>query len=301
MGDYKKKPYHAAVICAKPEELRAVVKQLKTTWTMGQGEELSHQVFEVERAGSKEPSRIMVATCGSMGNLSAATRTAQIITNHQPGVLIFTGTAASMNTSQVQIGDVVVPRKAVRRTYEKITERGQRDFEERVVDGFKEIFFDETALLSDISTVACSEDSQGIIGAMDIDAIELESGSLGLFTVDDQPIHLRKPKVNDDVNIFSCGMVVDSRSYRQFLKTVSQQHMRKTDVIDMESYGFFSAIASTRTYGAGNGCTGVMIRGISDYAGRKQQTEELPDAWKAIALRNAATVTHHCLESLLNR
>lgn len=113
-----------------------------------------------------------------------------------------------------------------------------------------------------------------------------------------QSIALRQPKVLDDLDIFSCGMVVDSVSYRTFLTDLADQTMRKAAIIDMESYGFFGAISATKATGVGTVCEGIMVRGVSDYAGRKQQTEQIPGNWKALAVKNAATVAAELVKQI---
>jgi hypothetical protein len=66
----------------------------------------------------------------------------------------------------------------------------------------------------------------------------------------------------------------------------------------MESFGFFRAIEASRDMEVKFNCSGLMIRGISDYAGRKYDTESRPDGWKDKAVRNAAIVTGALMKKL---
>lgn len=290
--------YDLCLICAKAEELRVVIETFRKSWKMVPGERTSDRIFEVPTPVGPKP--VLVATCTGMGHLNAAVRTTQIISLYQPGVLMFVGTAASMRPTEVQVGDVVIPKKAISRIYEKISQKGQADYEDRIAGGnFKEIFFDDNALISDVETVSCSGDALGVIASVPIGDIKLNGVAPGApLTIAGEQITLRNPKVADDLDIFSCGMVVDSTSYRTFLNAIAHANMRKAAVIDMESFGFFSAIAATRNIGAGSVCEGIMIRGVSDYAGRKQQSENLPVDLKRAAMENAAIVAQRFVQQL---
>ncbi|KTE45040.1 hypothetical protein ATE62_02950 [Sphingopyxis sp. HIX] len=85
-------------------------------------------------------------------------------------------------------------------------------------------------------------------------------------------------------------MVIDSVSYRDFIADLMDIVMRKVHAIDMESFGFFKSIDAVQRTPVGAASQGLMIRGISDYAGRKDETEARPDDWRGIAVKNAAIV-----------
>jgi nucleoside phosphorylase len=95
-------------------------------------------------------------------------------------------------------------------------------------------------------------------------------------------------------------MVVDSVSYREFLTGRGLGHARKAEVIDMESFGFFKVLEALSKTGVGHSTQGIMIRGISDYAGRKQQSEQLPAGWKESAVRNAAHAAADLIRELVD-
>lgn len=298
-------PQDFCVICAKSEELQQVMEIFDQQFERKRGRFKSDQLYVVPTKSGTSAANvpgeytILATTCVGMGHMNAAIRTAQVINNNQPGILLFVGTAATLKPSEIQIGDVVIPRKAINRFYEKVSEKGQDDYEQRIalVD-FKETFFENSnALISDIATINCSPEALSTVASIPFTQVALEHGQLGKVKIANEEFQLRQPKIFDDVDIFSCGMVVDSVSYRTFLTSMVHASMRKVGIIDMESYGFFNAIEAGRDGGVGSNCAGIMIRGISDYAGRKQQTETLPDDWKKKAVRNAAIVA----SSLISR
>lgn len=257
---------------------------------------ITDRIYEIGPTKQK----VKLFASATMGHLGAAVRTGQIISQHSPALIIYFGTAASLRPDEVQLGDVVIPRKAVSRVYEKISERGQKDYDERVsVGGFKEFFFESTALISDIWTKDTSEDALPALATLDIKKVVLAKGADGEVKLGDKTFALRAPRVMDDVDVFSCGMVIDSVAYREFIRTLLNEHLRKAAIVDMESYGFFGAIDASKKGGAvGSSTEGLMIKGISDYAGRKSQTEALPTEWKELSLKNAATVAALLLERL---
>jgi nucleoside phosphorylase len=292
--------YDFCVICAKPDELGDVIAVFDGKFNKGRGPSVAQQGYVVRAATGSRKCTISVTTTVGMGHLNAAVRTAQVVHSHQPGILFFIGTAATLKPGEIQVGDVVIPRKAVNRIYEKISEQGQSDYERRVrLTDFREMIFENrNALISDIATVNSSPDAMTIAAQISADDIELEQGELGTVTVGEQQYTLRLPRIFNDVDIFSCGMVVDSVSYREFLTRMADENMRKVGIIDMESYGFFNAIEAIRDVGVSTSTQGIMIRGISDYAGRKEQTERLPANWKQKAVRNAAIVAGWLIQKI---
>jgi nucleoside phosphorylase len=283
------------IICAKPEELAQVLRVFEGNFKKVKGQRLTDHVFVVGNY------KVKLTACSVMGNMHAAVRTAQVILSSHPQIVFFVGTAASLIPSEIQLGDVVVPRKAVSRIYEKVSELGQRDYENRAKRQEFEEFSIQTsknALIADLETRNCSEDGLNAFAALDINDVKLETGSEGNITIGGQTFALRAPRVHQDIDIFSCGMVVDSVSYREMIARITDQNFRKASAIDMESLGFFRAIEAAQTMDVGFKCDGLMIRGISDYAGRKRETEARPDGWKDKAVRNAAIVTGDLMKKL---
>jgi nucleoside phosphorylase len=282
------------IICAKSKELRDLISVLDHYFEKVRSDTLTSRIYRVVPTEL----RVQVTTCNAMGHLSAAIRTSQILATVQPSILIFLGTAASLKASDVQVGGVVIPRKAISRSYEKITEAGQPDYDLRKkTTSFEEYFFRETALISDLSTTECAAEALTAIASLQTAKIILERGETGCIELRGEKVELRMPRIHDDIDIFSCGMVIDSVAYREFLSDSANVHLRKTTVVDMESYGFFKAIEAAR-FLTRTACSGIMVRGISDYAGRKYQTEALPQDWKRKSVRNAAIVAVALLQQL---
>ena len=291
--------YEYAILCAKQEELAAVVGVMRNIkeFELKTGDRPFEVIFEAKTdRGTK---RIILKTCGSMGHTSAAISTASIIADHSPVCIFFVGTAASVNPSKIQLGDVVIPRKTIYRMYEKISQKGQSDYETRVERGkTQEYFLGDSMLIGDAKTVELSRDMQAVLATVDLADTNLLSGTLGSIFVGGSETNLRLSKVHLDEDVITCGMVVDSLSYRDFLNDIALDVARKAAVIDMESYGFYFAIASAKMTPLGSSTDGVMIRGISDYAGRKQQTEVRPEDWKKVSVENAAIIVARIISSV---
>lgn len=294
--------FELAVLCAKSEELAAVQKVFRTKYTPKRDDEdLAEQIFEIETPD--RTIRLVARTCGKMGHMAAAFHTAGLVSQYKPSFVFFVGTAASLDPKRIQLGDVVVPRKAIHRVYDKITEEGSADFDARVSEcGGREKFFGENVLCVDSDTIEVSEKMQGALSGVDYDAVKsrLERGNATEIVLGGEKFELRDPEVHLDDDIFSCGMVVDSITYRQYIQELAATSYRKARTIDMESYGFYSAIQIANRTGY-NGCEGVMIRGISDYAGRKGETEERPVDWKSKSVMNAALVVDQIISDLYAR
>lgn len=280
-----------AILCAKSEELMCVQKVLRDQFIkIVDNENPIDQLFDVP--GAERNIRLLVRTCGSMGHLSAAIHTSRLISQFQPKIIFFVGTAASLDPNQLQLADVIIPRKAVHRVYDKISEKGQKDYERRCVDDkFEERFYGANILCVQTDTREVSAEIQGLLTGVNYDQISLERGKADQIELNGENYPFRTPKIHYDEDIFSYGMVVDSISYREFIQRHADLSNRKISAIDMESYGFYTAIDLAKTSGLGTDCEGIMIRGISDYAGRKQQNEGRPDDWKQKSVVNAALVT----------
>lgn len=285
------KTHCVVVLCAKLEELRAVRRVFHGEFDrFVEDDKNIDQVYAVGRSGSGLT--MLVSTCGKMGNMAAAIHTSRMVSLYKPEMVFFVGTAASMAPEDVQVGDVVIPRKAVYRLYEKISEEGNEDYDKRMEQGsLSEKFLENNVLCAVTDSQETSPRAQTAISGPGFDEIELQSGAVGeTLEIGDQHVTLRESKIHFDEDIFTCGMVVDSVSYREFAKRVAAITDRKLTLIDMESYGFLYAIEQLRGNHNGSTAEGVMVRGVSDYAGRKRLSEELPQGWKDVSVENAARV-----------
>jgi nucleoside phosphorylase len=273
------------VLTAKAEELRDVKVIFDAAFKrLDRGGDAEKQTVYLIPGRPRSPERRLLATtCDAMGSLHAAVRTAQLVGRYTPSLMLFVGTAASLRPGKVRLGDVIVPETAWMRIYDKIVEAPQQAYQDAVArQNFRERFFNDHVLLATSFSEDLSQAARDYVSDVDFSAVEA--------TLDDADLPApwaselkRKPRVIDDTGIANCGMVVNSETYRDFLLETAD---RKIDAIDMESYGFFKALRDlNRTATAG-----LMIRGISDYAGRKEGVELGPTKWKQIANKNAARV-----------
>lgn len=278
------------VLCPKSEELDEVIKVIKADSRFRRLADRSiDPIFEFTTKSG--PKRLKAVTSGGMGHMKTALKAALEIWMHDPVVVFLVGTAASLDSTKLQLGDVIIPRKSVYRRYDKVSEEGQPDYELRIKNPTNaERFHSKNLLCADTETVDVSGRAQSAIAASGLKNLKLVRGANVGISIDGTEVGLRDPKVVLDDDIISCGMVVDSISYRDFLKTTAESFTRKVTAIDMESLGFYEALSGAKTVPYGSRAEGIMIRGISDYAGRKSQTEARPEDWKAASSFNAATV-----------
>jgi nucleoside phosphorylase len=285
-------PTKFCILCAKPDELRqvkAVLREKGYKRELAEPNPDSEQVYRRPGHTTGQPD-LLATTCGDMGDLSAALAVVEILRRGSPRAIIFVGTAASLNPAAVQLGDVVVPKGAINRSYTKILEKGQPDYDDKLAIGGKvEQFMGDNLLIGQLRTKEF--DGRALTMQSDVNVeLELDSCELGTVEIGEEKIELRKPRIHTDLDILSCGMLVNSVGYRKFLRDFALTHSRKADVIDMESYGFLAALDGLAKTFPGHACNGIIIRGISDYAGRKADTEKRPANWKDVAVRNAAKV-----------
>ena len=298
-------PYNFCVLCATQSEMAECLDVFGAggigveRLPYGDGSNRADHLFELTgRHGVKLT--LLITVCGGMGHSEAALRVIQIIAKHSPSIVVFVGTAASLDPKKYQLGDVVVPIKAGYRRFEKVSERGQEDYSRLEKDSREMIFDKENLLVPITDTISLEPDAIGYLANIHSLDVNLKAGSAESIEINGVNLELRAPKLVTEVEIISCGMVVDSISYRDFLTNeVFAPILRKRAIIDMESYGFLRAINMAATQGVGHSTVGFLIRGVSDYAGRKQQTETeaegRPMEWKSLASRNAAHVTREFL------
>ncbi len=278
------------VLCPKSEELDEVTKVIRAD---GRFKRIASTevdpIFEFKtESGTK---RLKAVTSGGMGHMKTALKATLEIWMHDPMFIFLLGTAASLDRSKLQLADVIIPRKSIYRSYDKVSEIGQPDYELSIGNPANaEMFHSENVLCADTETVNVSARAQSAIAACSLTDFKLMRGKDLTASIDGEEVNLRDPKIVLDDDIISCGMVVDSVSYRNFLKTASESFSRKATAIDMESFGFYEALAVAKTIPYDSRAEGIMIRGISDYAGRKSQNEARPADWKAASVKNAATV-----------
>ncbi|MBS0625208.1 MAG: hypothetical protein JSS32_04085, partial [Verrucomicrobia bacterium] len=200
-------PVHTfCIITAKSDELREVKSVLKTAFRREDDDPLSGRAVYIVKERPRQPTLTLLATtCSAMGNVYAATKTAQIISLHNPSVLFFVGTAASLDPGTVRLGDVIVPNGYGYRFYDKIVEKGQKDFEKAVADkDFKERFFGDNVLLTDYFTHSLPGSAPDLISDVDFKSgVMLDDGDLAQEWQDElkKGSSMRTPKVETDVQM----------------------------------------------------------------------------------------------------
>lgn len=280
------------LITAKGDELRVVKAVFNGLFDREDDDGIDSQaVYLVKRRNRQPPLTLLATCCSAMGHVHAATRTAQMIVGYRPSIMFFVGTAASLNSTKVRLGDVIVPTGSVYRIYDKIVEKGETDYETAVRrDGFREHFFTDNALLTDLLVETLPGHAHDLISEIDFRKVApLENAALAdeyATAISRAGGGPRPPKIETDMQMLTCGMVVNSVGYRDFLNGLAS---RKACAIDMESFGFFRVIADMQRAAAAV-TEGIMVRGISDYAGRKEGTELGAADWKTISMSNAAKV-----------
>lgn len=276
------------MIAAKPEESRSFDKVLGARYPSSPT--ATGTVFQLGKRQGKAITLFSTA-CSAMGNVHAATKTAQVIATHFPSTVFFVGTTGSLRPDQLRLGDVIIPSSAFYRIYDKIVESGEADYNNHADKDFKEHFFETCALLPMMRT----QDLERARALRTVNFPALEASlNDGLLPSAPEGQLARKPKIVDDLLIATCGMLVNSETYRKFFTSKVD---RKVAAIDMESYGFFRVLAELQR--AGSSIEGIMVRGVSDYAGKKEAAERGTTDWKQIANENAAIVVVEIIESIL--
>lgn len=279
--------YTFCITTAKSDELTHFIPVFQSYF--GGGRPLhGGTLFRYLKPGSKprDTTTIFLTTCGGMGNILSASRSAEIATAFAPTYFIFSGTAGSLSPDTVRLGDVVIPMSVVSRHYQRICEKGERDYVARVIPGYEELFFKDSALIADVGTRDLPRQSHSAIGRLDKVGLsqKVAAGCANVPLPQSQAANARAAKVVDDINVMTCGLLINSDPYRDF---VLLKCPLKTAAVDMESFGFMRAHDSA--VGLGTPFTPVIIRGISDYAGKRTTLARDP-RWGEIANKNAAMV-----------
>lgn len=286
------------IICAKMDELHDVISVLDEEFPDRPRNSGSDSVVRIIQKEDEGPPTTVYATCTpQMGNVHSAVKTAQVIINYEPQLVFFVGTAASMAPSKIRLGDVVIPNRAHYHFYEKIVEEGQPEYADKLSDKhFQEFFMDNNALLYNTDISIINGSAATTVSRLNNNKIKLEDAELPenwAAMLKQQ----RGPKIENDVEIVSCGMVVNSGKFKDIL---GERTGRKAQTIDMESFGFFQAVQDLRDsehVTERSLASGIMVRGISDYAREKDDTEGVSGQWKRVATRNAARVTCELIRS----
>lgn len=250
-----------------------------------ENDELQEALYSYQVGSGKHRRNIEIRfmICSDMGNMAAAQATTEAIYRFQKcHYFFFVGTAGSLNPPMVRLGDVFIPEFVEARFGVKIVARGEKDYEKhKKTNDFVELFADKesTAYITKSRLWGLNKTSQNTLADIDFESIKLNFRRPELPSLPENYPAARPPTIVLDDCAATCDMIVNSESYTQFLRETLE---REANIIDMESYGFFDAIRKADR----NPC-GLVVRGISDYAGRKTAVDR-HTSWKAIAVEHAA-------------
>ena len=272
------------VLCAKPDELYVIQQHFDKKFTPSRALDQSMVCYDLPPRGDAAPQVMVVAHCVQMGNMYSASSAGFLIATLKPNLVIFVGTAGSLDPAKCGIGDVVVPDLGCTTKYfDKISELGEND---------------PHRLATDLRPVG-HDGKKYVLGRRD-DQIKLTTASRAFITqmraaegpaIEELLEHFvvgeksTKAKIKFDTKIFSWDMVLDSSHYRDHLRAELD---RKVFAVDMESFGFLAAIEQFQEKPYNRTVSGIVVRGISDVCGDKATSDD--DGRNALAMRNASVV-----------
>ncbi|MFN4201830.1 MAG: hypothetical protein ACK4GM_02085 [Tabrizicola sp.] len=284
-----RKPVGALILSAKPEEKSEVTKIVTEYFSREDPLLDGFATFTLPANSAGVEEALVLADCGQMGNVAAASRTGYLLAAFRPNLTIFVGTAGSLRPDKCTVYDVVVPTLGViAKYYDKLEDAGgyclwggakpestaglaafTKD-RKRYTLRRKDKTLEHIGFGTSFVTEAKTRDEQGT--GLDVG---LKSGK-GVS---------RTPRVHLDTYIFSWEKVVASGHYQTLL---AKDLDTKAYAVDMESFGFLSAFAQFQKLVGGNERSSLIVRGISDVCGDKSGSYD--EGRNDIATRNAATV-----------
>ena len=290
MGSPQNLPVGAILLCAKADEKTVITGVVPKYFTRTQSVAGGYPTFKLpaEDAGMEE--NLILADCGEMANVSSASRTGYLLAKFNPGLIIFLGTAGSLKPEQCQVGDVVVPTLGVvTKYYDKLEDAGRGIF------GFGVERPNNVADLGALTRdrhkylLRKQERNLDLTGEGRAYISEAASNRTGGNTLASGLKKFvatsRSPEVHKDTMIFSWDMVLGSEHYRSLLE---RQINSKAFAVDMESYGFLSAVEQFQAPPVERAISSIVVRGISDICGDKRSSGS--DGRNEVATENAAHV-----------
>ncbi|NKX45300.1 5'-methylthioadenosine/S-adenosylhomocysteine nucleosidase [Roseicyclus persicicus] len=289
----------ALIVCARNQEVSEISKVLRQTGEATRiraepNTSFSFEVYRIPSTGPRGEAIVGIVNCGDMGNVHSAIRTAYFYNLFVPSVMVFCGIAGSLEPKKARLGDVVIPTKVYNYKHDKISDLkgAERDSaREKGFDDCIEFLADRTiSLRPKRKDIGIDDSALQLLTALPRDEIsdELESEDLPqeLMDVEDLRVERRAQLIREE-DIFSWEMVFNSAVYRSFLK--GKNELNGAVVVDMESFGFVSAVRELRKV---NGIlAGFVVRGVSDYVGYKEECDAIDgERFRHMALRNAALV-----------
>ena len=224
---------------------------------------------------NKRKTNIVVTCIGAASNLDSAIITLSMLYRYSPRYIFLYGIAGGMQVKKYDRGGVVIGSDIVFRKISKVVDEERYQFE-----------------MPPVETTA-----RGQIMAREFMA-NIIRGKPQI-----RPGRGKSPFKVCHEKIFCWDLVLDSEKVRdQLVETVDRQ----LSVVEMEAAGFFKAIHHYRKYFiekpfmiTKNGSVdGLVIRGISDYAAKKLDSDAEKMPWRDIAADNAAYILMQIIGSI---
>lgn len=262
-------------------------------------------VFAIKDSTATDDRHISVGLleCSDMGNVASAINTAQVIVQHEPSLVIFSGIAGSLNSKKYRIGDVFFPRFVRTRYFQKLKSYsgdymrlGAAERAEMLEQVSGQLLaFDKTISVTDTARNLLShvsnQDLNRILQTAEIP--EDWSKSHGLLG--------RRTQVVDEEYSFCWDKVLSNQKYIDAVRSLLGN---TATIVDMESYGFLSALEKLRGSAKGTNnslkryaTNGIIIRSVSDYAEYKDLSDSDPK-WRDLGLSNMAIATRYVIEKV---
>jgi nucleoside phosphorylase len=282
-------PVGALIVSAKPEEKSEVTKVVSQYFEKSEPLLEGFPTYRLPADGAGKEEALVLADCGHMGNVAAASKTGYLLAAFQPNLTIFVGTAGSLRPDKCSVYDVVIPTLGViTKYYDKLEDApgnwfwgGGKPSTHAGLGAFtrdrmryklrpQEKTFEHVGVGNSFVVEAKTKNDRG--AGLDVG---LESGNRSV----------RTPKVHLDTYMFSWEKVVASKHYQSLL---SLELNTKAYAVDMESFGFLSAFSQFQKLAGGQDRSSLIVRGISDICGDK--AESYDEGRNDLATRNAANV-----------
>ncbi len=282
-------PADVIVLCAKAQELVEVQPFFNDNFET-HTKPTRLRTYKLKLSPTGPPGRMLLASCPDMGNTLAAAQTGALVAEFTPNLIVWLGTAATLNPKSVCPGDVVLPQSASARYYDKVIGKESLQFKSVTSElGFREFFFAKHFRVLGNWGYECALEKRNDTVDLTTRANTIRTDFISNFQsrpelsslLKKPPGAVRSPQLHMDGTIFSSEMVLDSKSYRDFVK---QQIDRKTLAVDMESWGFLKTIKMFKE-NSDRPLNGIVVRGISDAGTNKSLTFD-----GKLALENAAQV-----------
>lgn len=281
------------ILCAKPEEKSELITIVSEYYDATDSVLSGYPTFNLPAGDAGVEEVLILADCGQMANVSAASRTGYLAARFAPNLIIFVGSAGSLKPDECEKFDVVVPTLGVETMYyDKIEDAGQLGFFRKAhkPSGVAELgAFTANKYQYSLSprrkNISLAGHGSGYVATA---CAANNKGATIKTGLENAPGKETVPKVHIDASIFSWDMVLASGRYRDLLV---KQLDRKTTAVDMESFGFLSALEQFSAPPTSKPISGLIVRGISDVCGDKSGSQE--EGRNALATRNAARVACH--------